>query len=116
MKFTVKRSEWLRGEADAYLLRAKDSKKCCLGFLALAKGFTNEEIYEKGQLEELSVDIPGYVKKCEYEYEESVYFDDTSITARAIEINDSTAISDEVREEQLKAIFAEAGDEIEFVD
>lgn len=44
----IKGSEWLRGEggAPSRLLRLRDGKKCCLGILALACGFVEEEIRE----------------------------------------------------------------------
>jgi hypothetical protein len=53
--FTVKRSQWLRGEGGYYsrLLRESDKKMCCLGFLAKACGATDEQILNKS--------IPGGV-------------------------------------------------------
>lgn len=46
IEFTVKRSEWLRGEGNekSKLLLPSDGKKCCLGFLALALGAKEEDI------------------------------------------------------------------------
>lgn len=37
---TIPRSKWLRGEGsmDSFLLRGRDGKMCCVGFMCLARG------------------------------------------------------------------------------
>lgn len=68
MKFTVKKSEWLRDEGGSfsYLLRRSDNKKCCLGFLALECGAKDDDIrsrdnpanvVNKVQFSELEVEV-----------------------------------------------------------
>ena len=42
-RFTIKRSQWLRG-TDAGWLRNKSRKQCCLGFCARELGFSATEI------------------------------------------------------------------------
>lgn len=44
---TIKRSKWLRGEANSGLLRAYDNKMCCLGFLGLSCGFDEGELEDR---------------------------------------------------------------------
>lgn len=47
MDFTIKRSEWLRGEEDdwnVFLYRNADKKKCCLGILGEACGIPLENM------------------------------------------------------------------------
>lgn len=43
MKLVIDRNTWMRGEQEARLL-AEDGRMCCLGFLALKCGFTEEQI------------------------------------------------------------------------
>ncbi len=45
-EFTVDRGSWLQGEGavESLLLRFSDGKKCCLGFMCLAAGFSEASI------------------------------------------------------------------------
>lgn len=48
MKVIIDRTRWLRGEPHkSKLLRESDGKMCCLGFHALACGYTEEQIASK---------------------------------------------------------------------
>jgi len=44
MKLVIDRKTWLRGEGvdNSYLLRGKDGRRCCLGFLASQCGILDE--------------------------------------------------------------------------
>lgn len=44
LQVTVDRSKWLQGEGeeDSYLYRPDDGKMCCLGFVGLAAGLSEE--------------------------------------------------------------------------
>lgn len=56
MDLIIDRAKWLRGTAavrGSYLLRKEDGKMCCLGFLALACGYTKEEIRGKSSPSDL---------------------------------------------------------------
>ena len=46
LKVEVDRRTWLRGEGsrDSFLLRRSDGKMCCLGSVALALGYTQDQI------------------------------------------------------------------------
>lgn len=50
-KFTVDRKGWVRGREDVSLLNYYG--KCCLGFAALALGYSEEQIRNIGRPEEL---------------------------------------------------------------
>ena len=41
---TISRKRWLRGEKESCLLREKDQKMCCLGFLLKAAGAKDKDI------------------------------------------------------------------------
>ena len=45
-KLVIDRTRWLRGEGpeESALLRPTDNKMCCLGFDALRRGLTSDEI------------------------------------------------------------------------
>lgn len=87
-------------------------KMCCLGQVALQCGI--EEKHIKG------ISAPSGV---EYEYRkklpewiQEVSGDLLIDVDRAMTINDGGFVADSIREEQLKALFLDNGDEIEFVD
>lgn len=42
----IQRTKWLRGEHESFLLR-DDGKMCCLGFLGMKCGLSEEDIYEE---------------------------------------------------------------------
>lgn len=47
MAVVIDRSKWLQGEYFSFLLRPRDGRMCCLGFVAKACGATNEQILGK---------------------------------------------------------------------
>jgi hypothetical protein len=152
MDLVIKRSEWLRGEESSpkkggsALLRSRDRKKCCLGFLSLACGLTEQEIEGKG--------YPAGAFNDKYESSKSPYhvydtaasmglvpeplrpliaitsfpnglfFDNTDLLYQITRLNDRYAnfdvnyyITEEVRESQLQQLFAEhLGVNLTFVD
>ena len=44
MKLIIDRQNWIRGGRDSLLRRGSDNKMCCLGFLAKACGFSDNDI------------------------------------------------------------------------
>lgn len=115
MKVTIDRSKWLRGEgaAKSHLLRPTDGKMCCLGFLSLACGLTEDEIrgcdtpvdtrkYDKFPAELLRQTEYGWV--------------DTLFSDRLMEINDREGYPEEEREAELTQLFKSIGIELEFTD
>ena len=115
MKFTVKRSEWLRGEGsgNSYLIRKSDGKKCCIGFVGQQCGISDKTLTGRQ-------DIASFKKS-----ETNNWLPEASLwpawmksgdIAAAYEANDDKNSSDRIREAELRGIFVAHGDEIEFVD
>lgn len=125
MKFTVKRSEWYRGNGNALdskpvvhnesqLLR-EDGKKCCIGFVGLQCGFSEADLLGHGTITVVREDGPGVWPKWMLR-EEWVGGHKEYKIQKAYITNDSSDLTDEQREKRLQYIFAENGDEIVFVD
>lgn len=127
MKFTVKRSEWLRGKLvyddkgcnNSCLLRGEDNMKCCLGFLALAAGYNENEIVNQGD-PETSLDWSkrdrGVKNNWPTQILETYSYKNTRACTKIIHINDDADINDSQRESELIKNFATIGIEVEFVD
>lgn len=117
-EFTVKRSEWLRGEGDddSYLYRTTDSKKCCVGFFALACGLEQRQIENIVSMAELNKVI-GSVYNGRFVTKTSPTTWTTSFSAAKIyAINDSEILTDQEREATLINYFQELDIKINFID
>lgn len=115
MKFTVKRSEWLRGEGNenSYLLRNEDNKMCCLGFYSLQCEIKKESISGTKCPRGLHNDL-GALEFDKYpEWMKDLHSQDLGFI---MIINDQIDLTDSEREPQLTEIFKRNGDEITFVD
>lgn len=118
MKLKINRATWLRGEGNKHsaLLRPSDNKMCCLGFLAVASGYTEEQISNQttpgGLASSLSSD-PEPNKWPKGIMEDSRLHTDN--TCNLMAMNDDPMYSDEEREDFLKKNFARIGIEVEFV-
>lgn len=118
--FTIKRSEWLRGNPNTASLLDRYNNKCCLGFFSLACGLT------KNQIDRLT--HPSQVIEENLELKPEVYPDwvlaktfhnsirNSSDINSLIKINDDTEINDSEREEKIKEIFAKHNITVEFED
>jgi len=115
MEVTIERSKWLRGEADdSYLLRPSDNKMCCLGFVALAFGYTASDIellYTPADLANGEILMPWLVKINPEHHPR-----DTSLCNAIIEVNDNTVSPNKDRESILTELFKTANIDIKFVD
>lgn len=120
MKFTVKRSEWYRGKGntDSRLLHG-NGEKCCVGFQALAHGLTEDEIRYCPDLAHLNgtpkmkLSGPLAVMVRLNTWNENY---NSCLAGEIYEVNDDQRITDELREQKLKVLFAKVGDEVEFMD
>lgn len=115
-KFTISRSEWLRGEGigdTSRLLRPSDSKRCCLGIYAREVGLSDELTCDvespagRGRL------IGKWPEKASWLFEGG---GNSRLAFRLMEDNDRADLTEGQREARIKAEFAEAGIEVEFVD
>ena len=119
MKLIIDRKQWLHGEGSgknvSKLLREADGKMCCLGFYALYKRHSRDEILNKScpwSLEHWKG--MGEDLVCSYQ-NESIY-DIYDIYSRLMVRNDSMSLSDNEREEQIKQGFLDLdGTEVEFI-
>lgn len=120
--FTVKRSEWMRGEPDSALARrvagSAQYKRCCLGFYAnQVCGLTDEQIcnaYAPGGVAWTYPDrraqwgglLSGWGQDLE----------NSEICSRIMETNDKLSEDSELREALLIALFAVMDITVHFVD
>lgn len=115
MKFQISRKEWLRGEGhlNSSLLRTRDNKMCCLGFLACAIGLTKEQISNVASPQHPHLQ-ESYSKWPEGIMRSSGYVSEQ--TERLINYNDDWDLSEEMRETLLKNTFSSMNIEVEFVE
>ncbi len=106
IKFTVWRDSWLRG-APSYL--HADSCRCCLGFLGLACGLTDEQMDGRGEPEEVTGPWPEAIVH-------SSERDCTVLCQEIIWTNDDDEGDDAEREIELTELFHKAGIDVEFRD
>jgi hypothetical protein len=127
MKLVIDRSTWLRGKLDnweydsALLSTHYDGKKCCLGFLALKCGFTEEQIADK----DMPYDVYEEPKKNKTVWRELIEVGQVEgtedydsvpndISAALASINDSESLSDKERERRLIKKFKTIGVDVTF--
>lgn len=120
VKVTIERSRWLRGEGstESALLREKDGKMCCLGFVAIALGRTPEQI--KGQSSptcgEQSVDGSTLAAAgTRLVMSEDGHWREPAAIERAMVVNDDRDVPDANREQLLTKLLAELAVDLEFV-
>ena len=91
IEVVVDRTKWLRGEGhhESALLRERDGKQCCVGFLARVLGAATEDILGRRILSAVS----GKVGPCT-DFEKMHYYE----LDEAYSANDDGAINDSQRE------------------
>ena len=108
--FVVDRKTWYRGKgSEGSRLLDSSGQRCCLGFVAEQCGIGDEDLL--GSPDIIGVSYPAVVNFPEWLYKDG----ETADAGFVYEVNDSCSISDEKRERMLKRVFAQAGDEIQFV-
>jgi hypothetical protein len=119
MKFIVDRSTWYRGQgvSDSKLLR-EDGQRCCIGFVGQQSGVSDSLLLDRPAICSM---LPPFIQTPSYFHKKfpGWMLDENAIESqalrRAYSINDRFG-SDYEREAELKALFAEQGDEIEFIN
>lgn len=122
MKVRINRQEWLRGEGGDYsrLHRSSDDKKCCIGFLALAKGIPLSMLTDMSTLfsaaevfldrnEPLPERFAGLVT-----YDKYQMLGDLLPIQDAYTVNDDEHTTDAEKEEKIIALLKEIDIEVEF--
>ncbi len=116
MKLVIDRTRWLRGDPNSFLLRSGDNKMCCLGFLAKACGYTEEQITNVGAPN--GTVYKGYKdlwpEGITSGHRKSTWH--SQITEDLMGTNDSSITNDADRESRLIDLFSQIGVEVEFVD
>ncbi len=121
IKFTVKRSNWYRGQPaeidengerfhygeGSCLLRPSDGEMCCLGFLARRLGFKAEHIE--------GFSVPSSIEYYSESYDQERFVESTS-WHEIVVTNDNDLILETEREKSLTRLFSEKGYQVEFVD
>ena len=121
---TIQRSRWRRGgpvrnlELGPTTLRnAQNGLMCCLGFDALACGYTEAQIQGLGDPSEVAarhVCLPGYENRAHIGFFD---IENSPIVEEAIDINDNPHLSDDKREAKLIPVLKQLGwDDVVFVD
>lgn len=129
LKLIIDRARWLRGEGSdaSYLLRGLDRRMCCLGFLCRARGFTEGDLLEQREpndlvnvegLEDEQLDglvaIHHHQEDAEDPYDETDYTDE-AVVGQLIVVNDDEKLTEEVREIEVKTLMATIGVDVEFI-
>jgi hypothetical protein len=123
-EFTVKRSEWLRGEgpSPSFLLRNRDKKMCCLGFFCLAAGCSLNDLANTqvpSELEgECKANIAEQLLLQGLDLHLPVVNDLMTANDRSTEIHglDIDIHSEEEREQVIAKLFAQMEVKVNFVD
>lgn len=112
---TIKESEWYRGQGGDGSRLSNSNGKCCLGFAALAIGYTEENIAGRPypcSLEDSLTKFPTLVE----EAPGAVFPVKNSLLCRELtQLNDNIKISDEDRKVALTKAAKEAGFDFKFV-
>lgn len=130
MKLTIDRSKWLRGKdadegCNSYLLRACDSKQCCVGIYLSALGFTDDELRDKGDDGDCLVEAPSDDEDTLDEFGESwaVQLEKDprvpewlATESDVYSINDDGKLAEDERERQIAERFRRGGVQVTFVD
>lgn len=124
MKFKVDRSRWVNGSnrisRGESLLLNRQGNMCCLGFCMLQLGAKDAQI--KNAITPASIfrlDIPEKITekiKSEGFIEYKIRAKNSELAIDAVEINDSSDLDKNEREEALAKLFKKHGHEIEFYD
>jgi hypothetical protein len=115
---TIQRSKWYRGQGsdESYLLNCA-GQMCCLGFDALARGLSAEDIEIAGDPSGVSFAPEFYKEAMLVENIKNGWLECNDAVTKAIEHNDDPGIADAEREvlirEDLKAL---GWDDVLFVD
>lgn len=111
-EFTIKRSEWLRGEGNSVsrLLRSTDLKRCCVGIYARACGIPDPAIIDMGWPNVGSERINGGFR---WRVPETHWLAQLNNLAG---VNDDEGSSSGARESTIAAIFAKHGITVTFED
>lgn len=119
----IDRTKWYRGHGSSgsALVRSADHLMCCLGFCALQRGFTKDELLEIGTPGEIvsvgrwQEDALWRVRGLVDTYDEGGIYE-TDVCDRLVDVNDDEDLSEPTRERRITELFAEIGVAVTFVN
>ena len=113
-EFTIDRNTWLRGEGSvgSYLKRECDGKQCCLGFYALACGYSEGAILNGHTIEDLGPFAEQTVWLCAQPVED----ENLDIADGLMSVNDEINSDYTYREEFITKTFAKQGIAVTFIN
>lgn len=119
MKLVIDRDTWLRGKGGAVLLDS-DGCMCCLGFLAMALGASEEHILDlAGPSDTPDIKWPPALVPLRVPSNPDDYFRvryrDSDFACELMNLNDSEETSEAKREADVAAMLLQAGIEVEFI-
>lgn len=119
MDLVINRAKWRcggengvktqRGVGETLLLN-NDGAQCCLGQISQQVGISKKEILNSACPGDLSKKIPLLSNKSKVKG----YFEDSSLSEQAMEINDDITFNDKEREQKLKLLFSKYKHKLEF--
>ena len=129
INLTIDRSRWIYGDQGidtSLLLRAKDNKMCCLGFLAKACGASDDEIMELASPAKIPEFKQGQWPDQLKPIRENRYFDEdyewghglitnTKLCTDLMFVNDDKILNLQEREELITKFMLDAGVTVTFV-
>ncbi len=127
MKVVIDRNTWIRGQSGfrTFLLRPRDMHRTALGFVCKAAGLTDNQLEFKSRPADVTSDegrycwepVDGFIHALTHHQRSASggFTTDTSLSARAMAVNDNSNISDNTRESWLIIHGAKVGIEFEFI-
>lgn len=119
MELVIDRNQWDRGSSESKLLRADNGKMCCLGFCAIALGYTKGQILQLGSPAQLNIPAPSLTyKMINAKLVECIPSGHTNTDAceHLMVLNDAWDMNEEHREKALINEFKQIGIEVKFIN
>jgi len=111
VKLTIEREKWLRGTGEGSLLDSEQKKMCCVGFFALALGYSKKEIQGHAVLSDLEQERLKGMRWC---FDKNDLKEGSDLN-KLYSTNDSLRTSDTQKEKTIKRLFKRHKVEVEFV-
>jgi hypothetical protein len=119
MELVIDRQRWLRGEGAKHsrLLREQDRRMCCLGFLSIACGLSEDSIEGTSTVEELAdngLELPSVLEQLVDEQGERRM--STRLAGRLMAENDDPRKDEAYRERTIAELMERIGVEVTFIN
>jgi len=113
--FNIERKRWYRGRGgDGSALLRDDGQMCCLGFYALARGLTPDQIENVADPSEVAGD--GLTRWPAWMMEDLDRRVQSAYTEALIDVNDDPGLNERERESAIRKMFASNGVRVRFTE